>query len=169
MTSAIKTPAFISPVFTCEMSSASRRTCNIRCFTQLFVVNMIARPIWQKMLNLAPLFLFRVFVTITISRHLKQSSMHDCLCMPHVITITVIVIIRYFAYANDLLCDANYLNFGVEANSCTFVTIIIVYVVTAVFTNNNILSTGLFPTNSEVSQVRKVGMFIKVTNITKSD
>ena len=48
MTSAIRTSALISPVFTCEMASASRRTCNIRCFTQLFVVNMIARPIWAK-------------------------------------------------------------------------------------------------------------------------
>ena len=40
----------ISPVFTCEMASASRsrRTCNIRCFTQLFVVKMIAKPIWAK-------------------------------------------------------------------------------------------------------------------------
>ena len=45
---AIRTSALISPVFTCEMASASRRTCNIRCFTQLFVVNMIARPIWAK-------------------------------------------------------------------------------------------------------------------------
>ena len=48
MTSAIRTPALISPVFTCEMTSAPRRTCNIRCFTQLFVVNMIAKPIWAK-------------------------------------------------------------------------------------------------------------------------
>ena len=45
---AIRTSALISPVFTCEMASASRRTCNIRCFMQLFVVNMIARPIWAK-------------------------------------------------------------------------------------------------------------------------
>ena len=48
MTSAIRTSALISPVFTCEMASASRRTCNIQCFTQLFVVKMIARPIWAK-------------------------------------------------------------------------------------------------------------------------
>ena len=48
MTSAIRTSALISPVFTCEMASASRRTCNIRCFTQLFVVNMTAKPIWAK-------------------------------------------------------------------------------------------------------------------------
>ena len=48
MTSAIRTYTLISPVFTCEMASASCRTCNIQCFTQLFVVNMIARPIWAK-------------------------------------------------------------------------------------------------------------------------
>ena len=48
MTSAIGTSALISPVFTCEMASASRRACNIRCFTQLFVVNMITRPISAK-------------------------------------------------------------------------------------------------------------------------
>ena len=48
MTSAIRTSALISSVFTCEMASASRRTCNIRCFTQLFVVNMIARPIISR-------------------------------------------------------------------------------------------------------------------------
>ena len=45
---AIRTSALISPVFACEMASASRRTCNIRRFTQLFVVNMIAKPIRVK-------------------------------------------------------------------------------------------------------------------------
>ena len=76
MTSAIRTSSLISPVFTCEMASASRRTCNIRCFTQLFVVNMIARPIWAKdvKFGVATLFLFRVFVTITISRYLKTNK-----------------------------------------------------------------------------------------------
>ena len=69
MTSAIRTSALISPVFTCEMASASRRTCNIRCFMQLFVVNMIARPMWAKDVKFG--VLFRVFVTITISRHLN--------------------------------------------------------------------------------------------------
>ena len=34
-----------------EMASASRRTCNIRRFTQLFVVNMIAKPIRVKDVN----------------------------------------------------------------------------------------------------------------------
>ena len=76
MTSAITTSALISPVFTCEMASASRRTCNIRCFTQLFVVHMIARPMWAKDVKFGvyELFLFRVFVTITISRHLKSEK-----------------------------------------------------------------------------------------------
>ena len=54
MTSAIRTSELISPVFTSEMASASRRTCNIRCFTQLFVVNMTAiNRFGQKLLNLA--------------------------------------------------------------------------------------------------------------------
>ena len=37
----------------------------------------------------------------------------------------------------------------------------IVYVVTAVFTNNN-TSTGILPTNSQVNQVWEVGMLIKL-------
>ena len=58
MTSAIRTSALISPVFTCEMASASHRTCNIRCFTQLFVVNMMARPIWAKDVKLGVYVVF---------------------------------------------------------------------------------------------------------------
>ena len=65
MTSAIRTSVLISPVFTCEIASASRRTCNIRCFTQLFVVNMIARPIWAKDVKFG---VYVVFVWVRIKR-----------------------------------------------------------------------------------------------------